>query len=128
MKRIRLLIIDDDEDLLEVISAQLLNEYPFEITTSVSGEEALQLIERSAASYDLILSDVNMGSAGKMSGIDLIRKIRDNDLSIPVCLLSGATIEESVVADDPRYKHCYFISKPYRIKELVSALFNCFGK
>lgn len=113
LKGKRILIVDDEEDLCEILQYNLSNEgYYTEI--SHSAEDALT---RQLDNFDLILLDVMMGS---MSGYKFADKIRrELNLNIPVIFLTAKDTENDILtgfslgADD-------YISKPFSVNELTA--------
>jgi DNA-binding response OmpR family regulator len=109
----RILIVDDEEDLCEILQYNLSNEgYQTEIAHSA--EEAMK---RPLGSFDLILLDVMMGP---MSGFKFADKLRkDMKLDIPVIFLTAKDTENDILtgfslgADD-------YISKPFSVNELTA--------
>jgi len=109
----RILIVDDDPSLLDVLETQLTL-LGYEVVTARSGEAALQLAD--TATPDLVLSDVNMGM---MSGIELCDRLKHDpkfELT-PVILITSIAERDARVAglaagaDD-------FFAKPYDFTEL----------
>lgn len=84
------------------------------MTTATSGEEAIEKLE-GGNSYDLVISDVMMPG---LSGMELLRKVKETQEKVKVLLLTGLKTEETVVdafdlgADD-------FMTKPFNPKELI---------
>jgi two-component system alkaline phosphatase synthesis response regulator PhoP len=109
----RILIVDDEEDLCEILQYNLNNEgYYTEIAHS--GEEALK---RSLDNFDLILLDVMMGP---MSGFKFADKLRKElKIDIPVIFLTAKDTENDILtgfslgADD-------YVSKPFSVNELTA--------
>jgi DNA-binding response OmpR family regulator len=109
----RILIVDDEEDLCEILQYNLSNEgYQTEIAHSA--EEALK---RSLAEFDLVLLDVMMGP---MSGFKFADKLRKElKLDVPVIFLTAKDTENDILtgfslgADD-------YISKPFSVNELTA--------
>mgnify|MGYP005611875087 CR=1 FL=1 len=109
----RILVVDDEEDLCEILKFNLEAE-GYEVDTANSGEEALQ---KDVASYQLVLLDVMMGG---MSGFAVARRMRDNELTrrVPIIFLTAKGAESDKVtgfnlgADD-------YISKPFSIREVL---------
>jgi DNA-binding response OmpR family regulator len=109
----KILIVDDEEDLCEILQYNLGNEgYITEVAHSA--EEALK---RNLSGFDLILLDVMMGS---MSGFKLADKIRkDLKLDVPIIFLTAKDTENDVLtgfslgADD-------YIPKPFSINEMTA--------
>jgi two-component system, OmpR family, alkaline phosphatase synthesis response regulator PhoP len=113
LKGKRILIVDDEEDLCEILQYNLSNEgYQTEIAHSA--EEALK---RSLAEFDLVLLDVMMGP---MSGFKFADKLRKElKMDVPVIFLTAKDTENDILtgfslgADD-------YISKPFSINELTA--------
>lgn len=112
MNQTKLLIVDDEEDIREILQFNLENE-GFIIDTATSGEEAL---EKLASEHKLILLDVMMGG---MSGFHVAEKLRKDNIQTPIIFLTARGTENdlltgfSVGADD-------YISKPFSIKEVIA--------
>lgn len=109
----RILIVDDEEDLCEILQFNLESE-GYETEIAFSAEEALQ---KDLSGFHLLLLDVMMG---KMSGFKLIDTIRKKiKIDVPVIFLTAKSAENDLLtgfnlgADD-------YVTKPYSIKELVA--------
>ena len=109
----RILVVDDEQDLLEILKFNLETE-GYEVVTATSAEEALQL---DIASFDLLLLDVMMGG---MSGFAMARQLKDNPATaqVPIIFLTARDTENDTVtgfnlgADD-------YISKPFSLREVM---------
>jgi CheY-like chemotaxis protein len=77
----KLLVVDDDEDIRDII-IENLELSGFEAITAESGQQALSLLE--SQHVDLVLSDIKMPNG---SGIDLLNGIKANNLHLPVILI-----------------------------------------
>ncbi|MBS2211063.1 response regulator transcription factor [Carboxylicivirga mesophila] len=109
----RILIVDDEEDLCEILQFNLESE-GYETEVAYSAEEALQ---KDLSRFNLLLLDVMMG---KMSGFKLIDTVRrELKLDMPVIFLTAKSEENDLLtgfnlgADD-------YITKPYSLKELIA--------
>lgn len=104
----KILVIDDDIDLLKLISNSLKKDY--EVTIEIDAEK---IDINKIKDYDLILLDVMMP---KISGFDFLRQNRGL-IDIPILLLTARDFEEDKIegfaigADD-------YITKPFSIGEL----------
>ena len=92
------LLIDDSRDGLLVRRA-LLEEQGYHVQIATNGEEGLKLFHR--ASFDVVVTDYRMPV---MTGLELIRRIREVKPETPVVLLSGVVeplglTEENTGAD-----------------------------
>jgi len=109
----RILVVDDEEDLCEILKFNLETE-GYVVETANSAEEALTL---DLPAFDLLLLDVMMG---EMSGFALARKLKSDDATkeIPIIFLTARDTENDTVtgfnlgADD-------YISKPFSIREVL---------
>ena len=109
----KILIVDDEEDLCEILQFNLESE-GFETDIAYSSEEALK---KPLEDYALILLDVMMG---KMSGFKLAEKLRkERKMNIPIIFLTAKNTENDTLtgfnlgADD-------YIPKPFSIKEVIA--------
>lgn len=108
----KILIVDDEEDLCEILQFNLEGE-GFQTVVAYSAEEALR---KDIESFDLILLDIMMG---KMSGFKLAKLLRkERNLATPIIFLTAKTGEDELLtgfslgADD-------YITKPFSIKEVI---------
>ncbi|MGK0296546.1 MAG: two-component system response regulator GlrR [Gammaproteobacteria bacterium] len=112
-KKSKILIVDDDQEILDLLSIWL-NEADFEVITSSSGEQALEKL--SNLNPSLVITDLIMTG---MSGLDLLAAIHGEDPLLPVILLSGqAKIPDAVKAT--HLGSSAFLTKPIGKTELLS--------
>ncbi len=121
--RLRVLLVEDDVDLLDVLASQLADE-GFEPLTARDGGAAL-LLARSTPP-DVIVSDIAMPG---MDGRQLLAEVRADPTlrEIPLVLLTGLASRDEVRAamqhgaDD-------FITKPFRVEEVTQAVRSQAGR
>lgn len=109
----RILVVDDEQDLLEILKFNLETE-GYTVDTATSAEDAMTM---DVASYNLLLLDVMMGG---MSGFAMARLLKENPAtsSVPVIFLTARNTENDTVtgfnlgADD-------YIAKPFSIREVL---------
>lgn len=112
-KNKRILVVDDEQDLCEILSFNLETE-GYHVDTANSAEEALEM---DVPSYHLLLLDVMMGG---MIGFQMAKKLKENPVTanIPIIFLTARDTENDTVtgfnlgADD-------YISKPFSIREVM---------
>jgi DNA-binding NtrC family response regulator len=80
----RILVVDDDVNLRQ-ISAEALRRVGFQTETAADGAAAWEALQ--ANSYDLLITDNKMP---KLSGVELVKKVRSARMTLPVILASGA--------------------------------------
>ena len=116
----KILIVDDDEDIVKLITKSLKYEQ-FETIEAYSGEEALGVLKENL--IDFIILDIMLPG---MDGLDVCRSIRES-YNIPILFLSARDKEiDKIVgleigADD-------YITKPFSIQELISRIKAYFRK
>ena len=112
-KKYKILVVDDEDDLCEILKFNLETE-GYQVTTANSAEDALKL---DIASFDLLLLDVMMGG---MSGFAMAKQLKANPstASVPIIFLTARDTENDTVtgfnlgADD-------YISKPFSLREVL---------
>ena len=117
MAKEKILVVEDDEDILELISYNLVKN-GFQISATAYGEEAISLVVKEIP--QLILLDVMLLD---MNGLDVCRRIKGNDKTkdIPIIFISAKGAEEDICkglelgADD-------YIVKPFSIKILLARI------
>ena len=91
-KNKRILVVDDEQDLCEILSFNLETE-GYQVDTANSAEEALQM---DVPSYHLLLLDVMMGG---MSGFQMAKHLKENPVTanIPIIFLTARDTENDTV-------------------------------
>ena len=114
-KKFKLLLVDDEEDLREILTFNLAGE-GYQVSTAANAEEALKM---PLEEYHLLILDVMMPG---MSGFKLAEVIRrDKKLTTPIIFLTAKDTENDLLtgfnigADD-------YMAKPFSIKELQARI------
>ena len=110
----RLLIVDDEETLCEVLKLNLENE-GYDVDIAFSAEQALTL---DLKNYSLILLDIMMG---KISGIKMAKMLKSDVMTadIPIIFCTARDTEDDMIlglnlgADD-------YIMKPYTVRNVIA--------
>lgn len=115
----RLLVVDDEPNLLRAIAAVLRGE-GFEVSTVRSGREALVALAQSVP--DLIVSDVRMPG---MDGFQLARKLRSapNFALLPIIFLTAKDETEDRIEGFLAGVDVY-LTKPFEPDELIAVIKN----
>ncbi|GAB7089447.1 response regulator transcription factor [Marinifilum fragile] len=116
MKDLKILVVDDEEDLCEILQYNLQQE-GFQVDTAFSSEQALKL---DLSEYDFFLLDIMMG---EISGLELAKIIRRNpDLADkPILFITAKGSETDKLlgfkagADD-------YVAKPFSVKEVIARI------
>ncbi|MCH5326836.1 MAG: response regulator transcription factor, partial [Duncaniella sp.] len=110
----RLLLIDDEESICEILKYNLSKE-GYDVDTAYSAEEAL---EKDLAAYDLFIVDIMMEN---LTGFDFAKRVRNDTQteSAPIIFCSALSGEDDTVmglnigADD-------YITKPFKMSEVIA--------
>ncbi len=113
----RVLVVDDEESVTELLSA-ILTELGYQVTVANSGEEALQLFLEAQDHFDLLLTDMTMPH---LTGLDLCRQIQAVRPEMPIILCTGFSelVNREKAAD--LGIRC-FLMKPIRLHRLATAM------
>ncbi len=109
----KILIVDDEPDMLKLLSMILRSKTPYEITTTNNPVEALELAKHGG--YDLLLTDLKMPG---LEGIELLDAVKKVDEDIPVIVMTAYGSVES--ATETLAKGGFdFITKPFRKEQIL---------
>lgn len=110
-ERARVLVVDDEPRICQFIK-ELLEREQYQIDTTLSGMEALDMIEK--CEYQLLISDLKMPG---IDGFELIKQAKKSRPDMATVMLTGyATVENAVLA--LRFGVDDYITKPFNINEL----------
>ncbi len=113
----KILVVDDEPSMVSVLYEVLKSEQ-HEVITANSAERALDLVKEQLP--DLVLADIEMPE-GKPAGLELLRRVKDYNRSIPVVMVTANATKERAIqalragAED-------FIEKPFRNDELTKRI------
>lgn len=110
------ILIVDDEEIIRDFLSEVLEDY--EISLASDGDEAIE--QFTSKQFDLIITDLRMP---RVAGEEVVKKATETYPDQKVIVMSGYsslyTASQSV-----RNGACGFLSKPFSIKELLSAVEN----
>ena len=111
----KILVVDDEKDILELIEFNLTSN-GYNVTTTTSGEEALELIKKNE--YDLVVLDIMLPG---IDGLDICKIIKaDKQKShIPIIMVTAKTEEvDRVTGFEIGADH--YVTKPFSPRELLA--------
>lgn len=106
-----ILVVDDDNTLLKFFKIHL-NKFFSRVVVVKNAKEAIDMLREKE--IDLVLSDIRMP---RMDGIQLMKRIRKHDASIPMLLISGALLDEDQIRAADEDADGY-LRKPFTVEEL----------
>lgn len=119
----RVLIVDDQRDIRELLRASL--EYlnlDLNIVDVPSGEEGMLVISRQK--FDLLITDVRLAG---MTGLELVRKVQRRNPDLKIILITGMT-DDTVRQEVAQFGASAFFYKPVDIAEFQAAVIRALGK
>jgi DNA-binding NtrC family response regulator len=112
--RPRVLIVDDDVGIRNVLQRCLRAR--FDLTVVESAEAGIKAVGETH--FDVLLSDVHLEG---MDGVELLRRVREHDLDLPVILMTGApSLETAVKAIE--HGALRYLFKPFNLDNLREVL------
>ncbi|MCH4169086.1 MAG: response regulator transcription factor [Streptococcaceae bacterium] len=115
----KILVVDDDKEIVDLLSIYLKNE-KFEYEKAYNGEEALSLFLKEEDAFDLIILDLMMPI---MDGMSVLQTLRAKKIDVPVLFLTAKSQDEDIVkglvagADD-------YVTKPFNPLEVMVRIKN----
>ena len=116
----RILLIEDDEDLLQLFADALVKS-GYYVDKFADPLKAFSAFEQNSEGYDLILSDIRMPG---ITWLDLVRKMKNVNPNIN-CALMSAFETDSFQEDLGELELSSFMKKPMHIEQLVNAVKAC---
>lgn len=111
----KILIIDDDIELTQILAMQLRTE-GFSTTFINDGTAGFE--EALTNPYDVIILDISMPP---VSGLDICKELRANGVSTPILLLSGHS-EKTLIVQGLEYGADDYLTKPFTFLELLARI------
>jgi len=111
----RLLYVDDEPDLREIIENQLFLE-GYDVTTASDGLDAIEILRRK--SFDVVLLDVRMP---RMDGVEVLQAMRNLNIHPRTIMLTGDG-DVSVLTRCASLGVSDYLTKPYNFHELMESI------
>ena len=111
----RILVVED-EPLWRVLNTEMLIDAGYHVDTAEDGAAAWETLQFNT--YDLVVTDNNMP---KVSGLELIEKLRGAGMGLPVIMATGAS---PVFAPYSRFQPAATLLKPYTAADLLGTVRN----
>ena len=112
----RLLLAEEDDELRRSIASRLRGR-GYEVDEAFSGFEAIALIARQSAAYDLVITDLELYG---MTGLELVDELRASprsaDTEVPVIVLGEQPSSETT--REAQRLHAVLIQKPFDLEQL----------
>ncbi len=109
----KILIVDDEPDMLKLLSMIIRDKTPYEITTTNNPVEAVELVRN--GSFDVVITDLKMPG---LDGLQLLEEVKKRDEDVPVIIITAyGTID---AATEAIQKGGFdFITKPFKKEQII---------
>ncbi|MBI2609379.1 MAG: sigma-54-dependent Fis family transcriptional regulator [Deltaproteobacteria bacterium] len=111
MSHARILVVDDEQSIRELLEIMLKRE-KYDVVTAENGKKALKKLEKE--SFDIVITDIQMP---ELSGIELLEKTKNMNEDIVVMMITAYGSTESAVHAMKLGAYDY-ITKPFKVDEL----------
>ena len=112
----KILVVDDDQDLREMLVEHLTLTQEFAILQAATAIEGLALARSDV--IDLIIMDVGLPD---MDGRDAVKELRLSNFSVPIILLTGQDAEEDMINGLDSGANDY-VTKPFKVAVLLARI------
>lgn len=116
----KILIVDDNPNMSSLLS-EMLEVFDYESIRANDGMEAIKIVDQGDIS--MVITDMRMP---KMSGLDLLQKIKEGNPDLPVVVISGYALDDEgsnlleSMADG-------FLNKPFKMSDIEELLKKVVG-
>lgn len=117
LKTITVLYVEDDE-LIRTQTKTVFEKVFKKVFTAVDGEEGLNVYTEYKDEIDIVVTDINMP---KLNGLDMVEKINDITVNIPIVVTTAHT-DSTFLMNAINISVDKYIAKPFQIKELTISI------
>ncbi len=119
--RSRILLVDDEESIRQLLSRMLESSYDVEI--AADGDAAIRLLRQPGTHYDLLISDLNMPD---MDGLTLIREAQRINPTLAAIVITGYSTESSAI-EALNLGVTGYLTKPFGTTQVLAAAAKALG-
>lgn len=124
MEKIKVLMIDDNENLVEMIKEYFKENSNIEITNvAYNGLEGIELIEKKKDNFDVLLLDLIMP---KKDGLYVLEQIKQRNINCNV-IVETSYNSSDVIRQVSEYGVSYFILKPFELEDLENRIIDVYN-
>jgi YesN/AraC family two-component response regulator len=118
LRKLKLLFVEDEEDLINIIT-DTLNKLQANFVTARNGEEALEVIKNNP-DLDAVITDINMPI---MNGLEMIEELKKSGSTLPVVIMSAHTETEYINSAKDLGVENYLL-KPFDFIKFIELMAN----
>jgi len=111
------LVVDDEPAVRELINVVLAS-HGFRVCVARDGTEALRIFKELGRALSMVVIDLQLPG---MSGLEVVRAIRDQDQGLPVVVASGR-LDDRLLVELKQVEVTAFLSKPFTVAQLLQTV------
>ncbi|MFA6384725.1 MAG: response regulator [Candidatus Omnitrophota bacterium] len=121
----RLLVVDDEVEIVKILD-KFLTKVGFDVIATSEGDQAIRMLIEDKA-LNMIILDMKMP---RVKGIDILKKMTELNIKLPVIILTGSFDEEKYLSDlrELGYNHDDILLKPIDLNVLLDMVNKKLGK
>lgn len=125
MKKIKLLMIDDNIELIKAVSEYFSSSNKIEVTyKAYDGKEGIELIEKEKDNFDLIILDLIMPNK---DGMYVLEQLKQKNINKNVIVATSYNAME-VIREVSEYGVNYYVLKPFDLDDLEKRILDIYNK
>ena len=110
----KILIVDDEPPVRDLF-VDLFKKEDCQTIACASGEEALAILKKDA--FDVVLLDIKLPG---MSGLEVLKNIRDTDKNLPVVMITGFGFDEDLITKSKQFGCSGYIGKNMPVAQIIA--------
>ena len=121
MKKIRVLMVDDNIELISMIKEYFKNHASIEVVMEAhDGQEGIELIENNQGEFDVVLLDLIMP---KKDGLYVLEQVKKKKIDCDIIVETSYNSQE-VIREVSEHNVNYFILKPFELEDLENRIID----
>ena len=117
MTSVRVLVVDDEVDVREMV-CEFVTNMGHQPVQAANGSEAVEILKKSQNQICAVVTDLNMPV---MTGLEMIAKIRDMGLDLPIVVESGH-LDQEMTIQALKFGAFDFLYKPYSMSQFKAVV------
>jgi two-component system response regulator (stage 0 sporulation protein F) len=110
----KVLVVDDEMPVRNLLN-DLLKREGYKVTICSTGEEALEILKKD--SFDIVLLDIKLPG---ISGLEVLKNIRDTDKNLPVIMITGFGYNEDLICKTKEFGCSGYIGKNMPVAQIIT--------
>ncbi|HPS11792.1 MAG TPA: PAS domain S-box protein [Prolixibacteraceae bacterium] len=114
------ILLIDDEEVVRMITSELLNELGYDVYSFSGGKKAIQFYKENSQTVDLVMLDKHMP---EMDGFEVYKRLKEINPLVKIIILTGYNIDKEMEEQIGKGTGC-IIQKPVSVEKLSQTILN----